>query len=424
MRRGLHHLTSPVADTRPAARATFVVLVAFAMLAVTLFTPAMATSGDDDVEGVRASVMETFNYKIGLLDGLRSETDNADRIAAYSAGIAELVELRDTRVATETSIDELWALRDRAHAIYHTTVDAANAVASSPAEELAKAKRAANETIEYKIGLLRSWIDGCDDPTVRAIVSEGIARLEALFGAVEAATSPDAAYALKDSAHSIYHSTLDAAKDAKGEGTEPKDEPKPAEKTEAEKAAEALAAARRDTRTVIERRTAILRSAAAAARIPQVVEIYETAADDVAALDDEAKAATTTAQLADIEERAVARFEAAKQAATSVRDDEADAPSDTLATYLASISDHVIFTVDAAEPTATSSPETFANLVEARDDVLGAVEAVADASESGRRLDDRWHDLESALSSFRRALIVHYVTLGEPMMVAGIHIPG
>jgi hypothetical protein len=415
------HLTSIVPPSRHASRATIVVLVAFALVAVTLFTPAMATEGGDDLESVRASVLETYNYKIGLLTGLKNETDNGDKIATYQSGITELTELRDTRVATETSIDELRALDDRAHAIYHATVNEANQI-TSPAEELSKAKRAASETIDYKVGLLRKWIEGCDQAEPQAIVAEGIAKLRALIPKVESSTTPDAALALKDEAHAIYHSTIDAAEKAKDDKSEEGE--RATEKSEADKAAEALEAARKDTLRTITRKAAILHSAAAAALIPRVVEIYETGAAHIAALEPDAKAATSKARLGDIEDEAIRIYEVTTEAATAVRDDESDGPVDTLATYLESIADYVTFTVEAAAPTAEASPGTFADLASAKDGVLAVVDKVVDASESGAGLTARWDDLEKALSDFRRALVRHYVSLGEPAVVAGVNIPG
>ena len=198
-------------------RTLIVLLLALAMLATTAFAPAGATSGGDDVETVRATVIETYNYKINLLSGLKSETSNVERQAVYQVGIDELASTRDTSVMAVGDVETLWALKDLAHSIYHETVAAAEAVPNDPAEELARAKNKAAATAEYKINLLRKWIEGCDDPEVQAIVAEGIGQLEALFPLIDAATTPDEAYALKDRAHSIYHSTMDAAEKAKGE---------------------------------------------------------------------------------------------------------------------------------------------------------------------------------------------------------------
>lgn len=404
--------------SRRASRAAFAVLVSFALLAVTLFTPAMATSGGDDVESVRATVMGTYTHKIDLLMGLKNETSNADRKAVYQGGIDQLSNLADTRVATEDSIDELWALKERAHTIYGETVAAAEQVGQTPAEKLAKAKRAANETIEYKIGLLQQWIEGCDDPNAQKIVADGIARLRGLFAGVEAATTPDAAYALKDQAHSIYHQTIDAAENAKGTSDKPK------EKTEAEKAAEALEAARRETVALIERKTAILNSAAAAASIPAVVTIYEEAADELDGLKPEAKSAKTTRVLKDLRAEAEDIFEAAKEAAMAVRDTEDNDPENTVDAYLNSIESYVTRTVEAAAPTADASPGTFEDLVEAKQEVIDAVAAVREVIQSGNRLGDRWDGLSRSLAGFRKALIRHYIALGEPVNIGGFHIPG
>ncbi len=283
-----------------------------------------------------------------------------DRKAVYQGGIDELANLAETRVATEDSIDELWALKDRAHTIYGETVAAADQVGQTPAEKLAKAKRAANETIEYKIGLLKQWIEGCDDPDAQRIVADGIATLRGLFAKVEDATTPDTAYALKDQAHSIYHQTIDAAENAK-EGSD-----KPEEKTPAEKAAEALEGVRRETLTLIERRTAILRSAAAAASIPAVVTIYEEAAGELDALTSDARSAKSAGSLKDIRTKAAKIFEGAKEDATAVRDTEDNDPNNTLDAYLDGIASYVTRTLEAAVPTANASPGTFDDLAAAK----------------------------------------------------------
>ena len=407
----LHH------TSRRAPRAAFAVMVSFALLAVTLFTPAMATSGGD-LESVRATVAETYAYKIDLLTALKDETSNDDRKAVYQGGIDELANLAETRVATEDSIDELWALKDRAHTIYGETVAAADQVGQTPAEKLAKAKRAANETIEYKIALLKQWIEGYDDPDAQRIVADGIATLRGLFAKVEAATTPDVAYALKDQAYSIYHQTIDAAENAK-EGSD-----KPEEKTPAEKAAEALEGVRRETLRLIERKTAILQSAAAAASIPAVVTIYEKAAGELDALTSEARSAKTAGSLKDIRTTAAKIFEGAKEDATAVRDTEDNDPNNTLDAYLDGIASYVTRTLEAAVPTANASPGTFDDLAAAKVAVVDAVAGVREVTESGNRLGDRWDALNKSLSSFRLALIRHYISLGEPVNIAGFYIPG
>lgn len=404
---------------RVAVRAMLVVLLAIAVLATTAFVPADATSGGDDVESVRATVTQKYTHKINALTELKGQTDNAARKEIYQGGINELTSVRDTQVATEDDIEALWALKEHAHTIYNQTVAAAEAVPTSPAEQLAKAKKKANETISYKIDLLEKWIAGCDDPGAVAEVASGIAQLKALYGAVEGADTADDAYAVKDKAHQIYHATIDRAEKAKGEAEV---EEKPPVKTEAEKAAEALARARRNALSVIERKTAVLASAAKAAKVPAVVDVYSNAADEVAGLEDDARAATTVAALGEIEAKAVAVYEGAKADAEALLADHG--PETTLDNYLEHTVDYVTFVTQSAEDTAAASPETFAALVDAKNAVLQAVDAVGEVTETGNRLDARWEDLHDALRDFRRALIRHYIALGVPALIGNVHIPG
>ena len=401
-----------------------VLVLALAMLATTAFAPAGATSGGDDIETVRATVIETYNYKINLLEGLKAETSNGDRKAIYQQGIDQLKTKRDHNVMETDSVDDLWSLKDLAHSIYHATVDAANEVPNDPAEELANAKNKAASTVENKIKRLRQWIEGCDDPDAQRIVADGIAELESLFAKIDAATTPNEAYAIKDRAHGIYNETISAAEKTKGDEDDPKEEEKPKEKSEAEKAAEALDRARRDTLSLIERKTAILDSAAAAARLAKVADIFAAAADEVAGLKDAAKAASSIGALKEINQQVVDIYEAAKADAAEVREDYETSPETALSNYLDRIVDYVTHTVEAAAATSDESPDTFANLVEAKQAVKSAVEAVRDVTESGNRLDDRWTTLDRAMRDFRRALIRHYIALGTPAAIGDIQIPG
>ena len=411
--------------TRPinASRTAVVLMLTLMMVAVMTAAPALATAGGDDIEAVRSEVAGTFTYKIGLLADLKAQTDNADRKAVYQAGIGELTSLRDGAVTTEDDIGALWALNDRAHSIYGETKAAAEQVGMTPAEELAKATAKATSTIEYKMQLLRTWIEGCDDAEAQRIVNSGLAQLEGLFAEVAAAGTADAAYALKDRAHQIYHATMDAAEAAKGD--EPKAEDPPKEKTKAELAAEELAAQRRTTLNLIARKTAILASAASAAKIPAVVDAYAGAAAAVEALGSQAKAAKSISALKGLEKTALELYEAAKAEAMAIREgSEDDAPVETIGGYLDTIINYVSSTTRAAERTSDQSPDTFDDLADAKKDVMASVDAVRTVADSGNRLDDRWNDLNGALRNFRRAVLRHYIALGEPMMIAGLQIPG
>jgi hypothetical protein len=406
-------------ETTSRSRILVVLITALLMLATVTVFPARATSGGDDIESVRAGVAATFTYKISLLGDLKSQTENADRKAIYSAGIAELASVRDGDVASATSVDALWALDKRAHDIYHATVAAAEKVGLTPAEELAKAKNKAVGTIEGKIGALTKWIEGCDDPIAVATVEGGIAELRALLPRVDAAQSPEAAYALKDEAHAIYKRTMNAA-----EGTKADNPPKEEPKTEAEKAAEALAKARRTTLDLITAKGATLASAAEAAKVPAVVEIYAVAARGVEALRGAANDASSVKELDSIKAKVMDIYDSAKEAAMAVRDGSESGPEDTLKEYLDRVVVYVTSTVEAAAPTRERSPETFDALVDAKLVVLQQVERVSAVAESGKGLDARWGDLNDSLRDFRLALLRHYIALGEPMVIGGIQIPG
>lgn len=405
-------------------RTLIVLALAATMLVTTGLIPAQATSEGGDLEEVRAAVVETYQYKISLLNNLKSETDNGDRKAVYQEGVNELTGLLNGRVQTENDIEELWALKDRAHAIYHETVAAAEQVGSTPAEELAKAQDKATNTVSYKVKLLEDWIEGCDDPEARSIVAAGIAALKALYPKIENAESADAAYALKDEAHSIYHSTIDRAEKAKGD--EPKDEPKEEEKTEEEKAAEALAKARRSTLSLIERKAAVLGSKAEAEMIPAAVEIYTVAAGEVEDLTDDAKSAKSVNALKEIDAKVMAIYNEAKAAAAAIHEayEDPEKEEDTVSSYLDRINSYVDATTVAAGESAEKSPETYAALVAAKKDVVAKAEQVREVAESGNRLRERWEALDVALRDYRRALVRHYIALGEPMNLEGLQIPG
>lgn len=405
-------------------RALIVLALAATMLVTAGLVPAQATSEGGDVAEVRAAVVDTYEHKISLLSNLKSETDNGDRKAVYQEGIGELTGLLNGRVQTEEDVEELWTLKDRAHSIYHETVAAAEEVGSTPAEDMAKAKEKANGTVSYKIKLLEDWIEGCDDPEARSIVAEGIADLKALFPRIDDAETADEAYDLKDKAHAIYHSTMDAAEKAKGE--EPKDEPKEEEKSEEEKAAEALAKARRSTLSLIDRKAAVLGSKAEAERIPAAVEVYAASGAEVEDLTDDAEAAKTVGALKEIDARVMAIYEKAKAAVAEIHDayEDPEKETDSVSGYLDRINAYVATTTAAAGETAEESPETYAALVAAEKNVIARAEQVREVAESGSRLRDRWEALDDALRDYRRALVRHYIALGEPMNLGGLQIPG
>ncbi len=424
-----HHTHTTTIDARPAwrARSLIVAVLALAMFIAMGFVPADATSGGDDLEAVRSTVIETYNYKIGLLQNKKAETSNPDRQAAYQSGIDQLSGLLDTTVATSTDIEELWGLKDTAHDIYHAAVAAADDVEPTPEEALAEAKERTRSKVARKIKALEQWIEGCDDPRARSIVAEGIAELESLYPLIDAAETPDEAYAIKARVHDIYNETIARAENAKGDDDDDDDDDgkdDDEKDDEEDKAAKELAQARNSTLTLIERRAAVLKSAAAAARIPAVIEIYSAAAEEVASWKTAAKKARSIGELRTIQENVLAVYEEATAEADAVRDDVDTSPEETVASYLEHVVNYVTGTTQAAAATADDSPETFEDLVAAKRLVIDRVDDVREVAESGNRLDARWDALEDAMSDYRRALLRHYIALGEPMVIAGVQVPG
>ena len=393
------------------------------MFAVTALAPGPASAGEsgDDLETVRASVTETYNYKIALLTEHQNGTDNQDVRAIYAEGINELSGLLTSRVATETSIDELWGLKERAHGIYAETVARADQAGMTDEERLAKAQNAARETVEYKIGLLTKWIEGCDDPRAREIVADGIAQLRALFAQIDNAENADVAYALKDKAHSIYHSTIDKAEAAK-EGEETL--------TEEEKAAKELQSARWSTLSLIERKTAILKAAAEAADNAAISEIFAAAAEEVAGLETSARKAESVKALKGINEKVMGIYHEASNAVAEFRgesdaDDHDKDPARDIEAHLGEIAGYIDYLTEIASATAEDSPDTYAAVVAANEKVHKTINAVVDVAESGKKLDTRWEDLAYSLKNFKRAFVAHYVSLADgPVCFGGLHVPG
>jgi hypothetical protein len=395
------------------------------MFGVTAFAPVNATEGEgdggDDIESVRATVTETYNHKIALLTEKRNGTENEDRRAVYDEGISELSKVRDARVATEGNIDELWALKERAHAIYSETVNRAEEAGMTDEEYLAKAKNAARETVEYKIGLLTKWIEGCDNPRAREIAAAGTAELRGLFAKIDNAENVDVAYALKEKAHSIYHSTIDRAEAAKeGEGA----------LTEEEKAAKELKNARWSTLSLIERKTSILEAAAEAADNAGVTEIFSAAANEVAGLESAARNAKSIRALKEINAKVMAIYHSARDAVAELRgegeaDDHDKDPARDIEAHLGKIAGYIDYLTQIASATAEESPDTFEAVVAANENAHAAIDAVLNVAESGKKLDTRWEDLSHALKSFKRAFVAHYVSLADgPMCFGELHIPG
>ncbi|MFV1963114.1 MAG: hypothetical protein ACC654_02475 [Acidimicrobiia bacterium] len=406
-------------STRLGIRTITVLALAFVIALASVALPARASeTPSDDLESVRATVLEAVNWKINSLSDMKAETANSDKIAIYSGGIAELTSLRDSRIVSEDNIPELWALKEQAYGIYQETIAAVDSVTSSPAEELAKAKDEAAGTINFKIKLLQEWIVGVENPNAAAIVESGIEQLNALHGELEDVTNADSAWAIKDRAKAIYYETIDKAESASD--TEP---------TEEEKAAEALAKERRTTLHLIERKTAILDAAADAARIPAVVEVFASAAQDVENLTGAAQSAKTISALKKIQDQVGDIYEAAKAAVADIVGDEKtdgdDDAAEMIEGHLTRAVDYVTSITDRSEWSAGESPETWEALLAAEADVVTAVNKVKEVVASGTNLDVRWDELNEAMGSFRRALVAHYVALrSDPMVIGGFHIAG
>ncbi len=419
---------------RASVKATIVFMLALAITLTSVAAPVRAgTSESQNIDSVRATVTDTYNYKIGLLTDLKAGTDNPEKIAIYAAGIAELTALRDGSVATEATVEGLWALKERAYAIYGETVNAAKNAGMTDAEILQAAKAKVASKIDYKIKLLTEWIAECDLAAAQAIVAAGIAQLNALRPELEGVTTPDAAWAIKDRVYAIYGSTKSDAEKVKAANEEDCDDKKVDDKTDAEKAAEALAQARRTTLRLIERKVAIFNTAAAAAKVPAVVEVFENAATAVADLEPAARSAKTIKELKAIREQVMDIYEAAKEDAAAITNhepsedgsDEVDDAGRAIEEHLDGVRSYVMNIVDRTEASAEESPETYASLLEAKKQVLTAADAVQRVVESGKRLDDKWEDLRDALTNFRRAVIRHYIATSDgPMFVGGFHIAG
>ncbi|GMQ93788.1 MAG: hypothetical protein BMS9Abin12_1268 [Acidimicrobiia bacterium] len=407
---------------RSGSRLLIIFTLAIAMFATTAFAPVRATEGSgDDLESVRATVLEVYNYKIGLLADKSSGTENADAKAIYAEGIAELTGLRNSRVAVETSIAELWALKERAYAIYGETVAAAERAGMTDAELLELARNKARGAVEYKMGLLKEWLKGCDVQRAEEIVADGTEALRSLFAKIDSAATSDDAYVVKDEASSIYHSTIDKAEETcRDDDT----------RTEEDEAAAELNEARWSTLSLIERKTAILVAAAEAAGNRAVAEIFAEAAEGIAGREGAARSARSVRALKEIRSTVMDIYIRARDAVADLRgdgdaDDRDKDPARRIEAHLGKIADHVDHLTEIAFATADDSPETYAAVLAANEKVHEAIGAVLDVAESGKKLDTRWEELSHALESFKHAFVTHYISLADgPFSFGKLHIPG
>ncbi len=406
----------------PRTRALLVLLMTLGLMLGSLAAPAAATSGGDgggdDLESVRGQTLNTIDYKIGLLTNLRDGTDNPDRKSVYDGGIAALREMRGD-AETSGDIEALRAMDASAHDIYHATKAAAEAVGQTDEERVAEARRAALDTINYKLGIFRDAKAGTSDPALVEIYSWAIAGLEELKAAAESTDDIDALHALKAKAHQIYDATK---KKVAGAGS---DDPPKTEKTKEEKAAEALAKARRSTLRLIEYKISIFTHAAEAAKNPHVSALYEDAAEAIAELVDDAQQAGTVGALRGIDAQVMEIYEATKQAVADDHGGSKWQPTETMVAHLASLETVVERLIGVAEATAEQSPDTAKAVAKAGSHTVKAIEAVGEAAETGRRLDARWADLRVSVHDFRIALAAHVTAVtGGPGCVNGWQLPG
>lgn len=411
-------------------RVILVLLMALGLVAGSLAAPAAATSdesGSGDLETVRAQTLNTIDYKIGLLSSLKGETDNADRKQVYDDGIARLRDLRGSAEAS-SSIEDLRVMDAQAHTIYHETKNRAASVGQSEEEKISEARKAALDTINYKLGYFRDAKTKTDNPAHQKIYGGAIAGLETLKAAAEASGDVEQLKALKSEAHKIYDATKRAIAESGEtlkEDPPKKDPPKKDVKTEAEKAAEALAATRRSTLRLVEYKVSIFTHAAETAKNPAVAGLYVEAAASVFALTDDAKAAKSIQALRSIDAQVMEIYEATKQAVADTHDQPEWQPSESVVKYVQALGAAIDRLVEAAEATADEGPETARAVAKAGAAVASAIGGVEKAAETGKRLDDRWDDLKTSLYEFRKALAAHLIaTTGAPTCINGWHLPG
>ncbi|MEA2010315.1 MAG: hypothetical protein U9N78_06390, partial [Actinomycetota bacterium] len=411
-------------------RIILVLLMAFGLVLGSLVAPAAATTSDDDgsdLETVRAQTLNTIDYKIGLLTNLKNETDNADRKVVYDRGIARLQALRVEATGSD-SIDALRAMDAEAHAIYHETKAEAAAVGQTEEEKIAEARKAALDTINYKLGYFRDAKAKTDNPAHQEIYGAAIGELEKLKAAAEASSDVEQLYGLKAQAHKIYDATKRAiaeAGDTVKEDPPKEDPPKVEEKTEAQKAAEALAQTRRSTLRLIEYKASLFTHAAETAKNPAVADLYTEAAATVLALVADANAAKTIKSLRSIDAQVMEIYEATKQSVADAHDQPGWQPSESVVGHVQALGSVIDRLVGVAEATADQSPETATAVAKAGAKVKEAIKAVESAAETGKQLDSRWDTLKASVHEFRKAFAAHVLAItGAPDCVNGWHLPG
>ena len=164
-------------NARP--RILLVLLMALGLTLGSVVAPVAATEGDsgDDLETVRGQTLGTIDYKTSLLTDLKNGTDNADRKAVYDGGIAELAGLRE-RAAVEGDVGQLRAMDAEAHDIYHSTKSRASAVGQTEEEKIAEVRKAALDTINYKLDYFRTAKGKTDNAAHKEIYADAIGKAE------------------------------------------------------------------------------------------------------------------------------------------------------------------------------------------------------------------------------------------------------
>lgn len=412
-------------NARP--RVLLVLLMALGLTLGSFGAPVAATEGGsgDDIEAVRAQTLGTIDYKTSLLTDLKNGTDNADRKAIYDQGIAELAGLRE-RAVVEGDIDQLRVMDAQAHDIYHATESRASQVGQTEEEKIAEVRKAALETINYKLEYFRTQRSKTDNPAHREIYAWAVEQLETLKVAAEGSSDIGVLNEMKAQAHEIYNTAKARIAEAGGDdgkGSESKQEEP--EKTEAEKAAEALAGARRSTQELIEYKVALFTRAAEAAKNPVVSGVYAEAAEKIAALAAEAAAAGSISALRDIDEKVMEVYESTKATVSESHGKPEWQPSESVKVHVDSIGGDVKRLVDEAASTSDKSSETAKAVEKAGVKVFDEIEEVRGAAETGNKLDGKWAEMDKALHNFRKALAAHVVAVtGGPDCVNGWHLPG
>ena len=161
-----------------------VLLLALALgLMVGTLAPAGAYegTGGDDVETVRATVLETIDGKIASLTERQAHAETDEAWLVYAEGIARLHELR-AMATDEDGVEALWDIKAAAKAVYNETVAEAERAGKTEEQLLEEQRNKTIDTVEFKLGHFRELRAGTDNAEAGAIYGEAIGRLEALLG--------------------------------------------------------------------------------------------------------------------------------------------------------------------------------------------------------------------------------------------------